>query len=62
MVIKYLVTFLCVIVTGPPSAICFLNNGITDPEEFITFPKRTIQNLVCFEDASMNDEGMAETK
>ena len=49
IVIKNLVTSLWVTVTGPPSDICFLKRGITDPEELITFPKRTIQNLVEFE-------------
>ena len=35
---KNLVISLCVTVTGPPSAICFLNNGITDPLLPNTFP------------------------
>ena len=30
----------CVMVIGPPSLICFLNKGITDPLEPNTFPKR----------------------
>ena len=46
IVIKYLVTFLSVTVTGPPLDICSKNKGITEPEELITFPKRTIENFV----------------
>ena len=33
-------------VIGPPSLICFLNKGITDPLEPNTFPKRTATNSV----------------
>ena len=36
----------CVMVIGPPSLICFLNKGITDPLEPNTFPKRTATNSV----------------
>ena len=35
-----------VTVIGPPCSICFLNNGITEPEEPNTLPKRTIENNV----------------
>ena len=37
---------LCVTVTGPPSAICFSNKGITEPFEPSTLPKRTATNFV----------------
>ena len=43
---KYLFTFGSVTVTGPPFLICSLNNGITDPEEFMTFPNLTAENIV----------------
>ena len=33
-------------VIGPPFRICFLNNGITEPDEPNTFPKRTILKQV----------------
>ena len=36
----------CVTVTGPPSAICFLKMGMTDPFEPSTLPKRTAANTV----------------
>ena len=36
----------CVTVTGPPSAICFLNRGITLPLLPSTLPKRTAANTV----------------
>ena len=36
----------CVIVIGPPFRICFLNNGITEPDEPNTLPKRTILKQV----------------
>ena len=48
IVIKNRVTSLSVTVTTPFST-CFLNNGITEPLEFKTFPKRTAENLVCFD-------------
>ena len=41
MVMKKRVTRLSVTVTGPPSAICFLNRGITLPLLPSTLPKRT---------------------
>src|SRR5699024_6449743 len=41
IVIKYLMISGCVTVTGPPSLICFLNNGITDPFDPKTFPNLT---------------------
>ena len=31
---------------GPPSLICFLNFGITEPEDSNTFPNLTIEKLV----------------
>ena len=34
-----------VIVTGPPLFICSLNFGTTEPDEFKTFPKRTIEKF-----------------
>ena len=46
MVIKKRVISLCVTVTGPPFLICCLNNGITDPFEPNTFPKRVVINFV----------------
>ena len=46
MVIKNRVILGCVMVTGPPSAICFLNKGITLPLLPKTFPKRTATNWV----------------
>ena len=46
IVIKYLIMFLSVTVTGPPFFICDLNLGITEPEEPITFPKRTIEKTL----------------
>ena len=33
-------------VKGPPCSICFLNNGITEPLEPNTLPKRVVMNLV----------------
>ena len=41
IVIKNLVISLCVTVTGPPFAICFLNNGTTEPLLPNTFPNLT---------------------
>lgn len=35
-----------VTVTGPPSSICFLNSGMTEPLEPKTFPNRTATNSV----------------
>ena len=46
IVIKYLMISLCVTVTGPPSFICCLKRGITEPLEPRTLPKRTATNLV----------------
>ena len=46
IVIKNLVTFLSVNVTGPPDFIWFRNFGTTEPEDPNTFPNRTIENLV----------------
>ena len=43
---KNLVMSLCVTVTGPPSAICFLNSGITEPLEPKTLPNLTATNVV----------------
>lgn len=40
IVIKYRIICLSVIVTGPPFAICLLNNGITEPALPKTLPKR----------------------
>ena len=37
---------MCVTVIGPPSLICSLNKGNTDPLEPSTFPNLTIVNLV----------------
>ena len=31
---------------GPPSLICFLKRGTTDPEELRTFPNLTIENMI----------------
>ena len=41
IVIKNLVMSLWVTVTGPPSFICFLNNGTTEPLLPKTFPNLT---------------------
>ena len=46
MVMKYRMMSGCVTVTGPPSAICFLKSGITEPFEPSTLPKRTATNSV----------------
>jgi len=43
---KYLCISGCVMVTGPPAAICFLNSGITLPLLPNTLPKRTETNRV----------------
>ena len=43
---KYLIISLCVNVTGPPSDICFLNKGITEPLLPNTFPNLTATNSV----------------
>ena len=43
---KYLVTSGWVTVTGPPLAICSLNNGITEPDEPSTLPNRTLEKIV----------------
>ena len=48
MVIKKRVMSGSVSVIGPPSSICFLNLGTTDPEDPSTLPKRTIEILVVF--------------
>ena len=37
---------LCVTVTGPPRLICSLNNGITEPFDPSTLPKRVVTNCV----------------
>jgi len=46
MVMKKRVISGWVSVIGPPSRICCLNLGITDPDEPSTLPKRTMLNLV----------------
>ena len=46
MVIKKRVISGCVTVTGPPSAICFLNRGMTLPLLPSTLPKRTATKSV----------------
>ena len=43
---KYLTISGCVIVNGPPFAICFLNFGTTDPDDPKTFPNLNMQNFV----------------
>src|SRR5690554_2090747 len=48
MVIKYRIISGCVMVIGPPSSICLVNNGTTDPLEPNTFPKRVVMYLVNF--------------
>ena len=44
---KYLIISGCVTVTGPPSLICFLNNGMTDPFDPKTLPNLTATYSVC---------------
>ena len=34
-------------VSGPPSAICLVNKGTTEPLDPNTFPKRVVMNLVA---------------
>ena len=46
IVIKYLMILLSVKVTGPPFAICLLNNGITEPLEPKTFPNLVAEKFV----------------
>ena len=41
MVMKYLTISGCVTVTGPPTSICALNFGTTEPFDASTLPKRT---------------------
>ena len=48
MVIKYRIISGCVIVIGPPFAICLVNKGTTEPLDPKTFPKRVVINLVLF--------------
>src|SRR5690554_6297170 len=48
MVMKYRMISGCVTVKGPPFLICSRNNGITDPFDPSTLPKRVVMNCVLF--------------
>src|SRR5690606_25432251 len=52
MVIKYLMMSGCVIVIGPPSSICFVKSGTTEPFEPNTFPNLVVINLVLLDFSS----------